>query len=259
VTPGTRTRPLFAALLVCLPLMMAAAGCTLTENDNNAPCGVAGGNNSVNCTNVGNGVDSPAAPGTSPGLARAPSGQGPEDQPTSAAASAGSQVYTPPANASVPSVPVASSGPGWYLYTGDGNPVPVHLTGTPAYPTWAISPVPAKIHITPATVDGTRYDYGTIMIGNGQIPEPYGSSAGEDYPDWWWDDQAIQLSWANLNNKNTVIRNVVFQTTGYLRVLRGVSGAYAPTCLSFLIPSSNTSAMLQLNSANDWVPVTACE
>lgn len=259
--PGARTTSLLAALLICLPLTVVAAGCSFTENNNSGPCNAVGGNNSVSCVQSGKSADSPASPGTASAVVPAPSGQNPAEQPTSTAASAVSQGYTPSANASVPDIPVASSGPGWYLYTGDGNHVPVHLTGTPGstWPHWATSPVPAEIHITPATIDGTTYDYGTIMVGNGQIPAPYGSHAGEDYPGWAWDAKAVQLSWANLNNKNTVIANVVAQPTAYLRVLRGVSGAYAPTCLSFVFGSSITAHELQLNSADDWVPVTTCE
>jgi hypothetical protein len=199
-----------------------------------------------------------AALRTSSAFVPSPSDPGPGEEPTSAAASAGSQGYTPSANASVPSIPVVSSGPGWYLYTGDGNPVPVHLAGTPGSG-WATSPAPAEIHTTPAIIDGTNYAYGTIMVGDGQVPAPYGSYAGENYPGWAWNNQAVQLSWANLNNKNTVIEDVVAQTGGYIRVLRGDSGAYAPTCLSFVFPSNYTPQVLQLNSANDWVPVKACE
>jgi hypothetical protein len=255
---GARTRPLLAALLVCLPLTVAAAGCSFTENNNNGNCDAVGASNSANCPGSEDSTGGLAAPPTA-SAAASPSDPGPGEEATSTGAPAVDQGYTPPANASVAPVAVASSGPGWYLYTGDGNPDPVHLTGTPAYPRWATSPVPAEIHITPATVDGTNDNYGTIMVGEGQIPEPYGSTEGEDYPDWWWDDQGIQLSWANLNNKSTVIEDVIVQTTGYLRTLRGASGAYAPTCLSFVFPSSDTPQAIQLNSANNWVPVAACE
>jgi hypothetical protein len=257
--PGARTRPLLAALLICLPLTAAAAGCSSTNINGN--CNGVGGSNSVSCVQSEGSAAGPAAPGTSLAVVPASSGQGPAEQATPTAASAVSQGNLPPVNASVPSIPVASSGPGWYLYTGDGNPAPVHLTGTPSstWPHWATSSVPAEIHITPATIDGTPYNYGTIMVGDGPIPAPYGSYEGEDYPGWTWDAKAVQLTWANLNNKNTVITQVVAQTTTYVRVLRGVSGAYAPTCLSFIIGSGITANWLELNSADNWVPVTTCE
>lgn len=92
---GSRTVSLLAALLICLTLTVGAAGCSFTENSG-GDCNALGGNNSVNCTGVGNGAAGPAAPQTS-ALVPAPTDQGPGVQPASAApTSAAAQAYTPP-------------------------------------------------------------------------------------------------------------------------------------------------------------------
>jgi hypothetical protein len=50
-----------AALLICLPLTVIAAGC-VTENNNSGNCNALGGNNSVNCTQPENSTTGTVAP-----------------------------------------------------------------------------------------------------------------------------------------------------------------------------------------------------
>lgn len=148
------------------------------------------------------------------------------------------------------SAPAASYPPGLYLYTGDGNTVPVKLAGNP-------SSVPTEIHTSVP-------QYGAIKVGHGPLPPGNGYS-GEEYPGWIWylgdsvdgHPLSVQLNWAKLGSDDTVIQNVVgdFQGVGNFRTLTG--GGYTTRCLSFVDPSTSQAHWLYLNLAADWVAASA--
>lgn len=158
-------------------------------------------------------------------------------------------------------------GPGMYLFTGNGDKIPMRLSGgIPVYPHWTVSPVPDEIRTTPVTLDGVKYDYGTIMVGSGPLPAKYGNS---DYPNWWWHlgpgygSPAVQLAYADLTVKNALIQNVVGEFLGgsqvgpggftkNFEVLNG--GGITTFCLSYVIPGQYYPLWLHLDSAYDWVP-----
>jgi hypothetical protein len=176
---------------------------------------------------------------------------------------AGVLAAAPAASAANGPTPIAANGPGIYLFTGDRNPNPVHLTGEGTTTTGdkgIPSPVPDEIHTTPVDVNGTIVNYGTIMVGDGTIPSPYGSYAGQDYQGWVWstDPLSAQLSWAPDPGNNqgfTVVQGVNGHfLSAQLVPLTGSGGAYATNCLSFQVPG-HYPYWLQLNAAFDWVPV----
>lgn len=56
-----------------------------------------------------------------------------------------------------------------YLYTGNGNLVPVELAGNPSS--------------DPPEIRTSVPQYGNIMVGKGKLPPGYGYT-GEEYPGW---------------------------------------------------------------------------
>jgi hypothetical protein len=141
VIAGSRTRPLLAALLICLPLTAITTGCSFTENNGN--CNAQGGNNSVNCTGPGNGVASPVAPGTSSASA--------------AVTSAPAQGYMPSATSvPVPSLPATRS---------------VSITGE-----WTVTyATPATVTITLADGTYTETAKTRVLVPNSSCYLPPGT------------------------------------------------------------------------------------
>jgi hypothetical protein len=140
---------------------------------------------------------------------------------------------------------------GMYLFTGNGDTTPVRLAGN-----GGVSADPAVIHTS----------VGDIMVGSGSLPQGYGNVFDNKYTGWiyWLGDSvdghpvSLQLPDANLNNKSTVIADVIadFQAAGNFWKLPG--GGYTSRCLSFLTNPTKSLQLqwLRLNSAFDWVPAS---
>ena len=162
---------------------------------------------------------------------------------------------SPAATAGCPAVTYA---PGIYTYTGNGICTPVQFSGQP-------SADPPKITTNPIIdAGGHRVNYGIISVGQGPIPAGYGSYAGQDYAGWYWTKQQAELAWAPVynyddNGVTSVIRNVLvhYQTTSELIDIPDSPGAYASSCMSFVIPKTGDTLWLSLVNYR-WVPVKEC-
>ena len=97
---------------------------------------------------------------------------------------------------------------------------------------------------------------GDIMVGEGKLPPGYGLS-GTDYPRWYWTPGNAQLTWANLNNSDTVIQNVKTDPLGVGNVVTLTGGGKTIVCLSYQSGvAGNRVTWLVLNPALDWVAAT---
>jgi hypothetical protein len=173
--------------------------------------------------------------------------------------SGGPAATSAPVAAGCPSA--AASGPGIYMYTGNGCHDPVKLTGQP-------SSVPAEIHTTPVTQDGKVTDYGTIEIGTGKTPPGDGSTTGVEYEGWHWDVRAsngypleAQLNWAAVTGWNGDQDITAQNVAGHFQsneVINGGGGYYSTKCLSFTVPGLYGAFWVQLNPDYNWVPVAQC-
>jgi hypothetical protein len=152
--------------------------------------------------------------------------------------------------------PAMASGSGMYMFTGNEVTSPVPLSGSP-------SATPPKIITTPIEQqNGTIVNYGTIEIGTGNTPPGDGGVNGIPYEGWYWSSSPafVQLDWAQITGWNgdqdIVVQNVAghFDSTEY----RSVTGGYATTCLSFQVPGQYYPYWVQLNAADQWIPVTGC-
>ena len=108
------------------------------------------------------------------------------------------------------SAPAASRPAGLHLYIGNGDTTPVQR--------------PDVIHTA----------RGDIMVGEGKLPPGYGLS-GTDYPGWYWTPGNAQLTWANLNNSDTVIQNVKTDPLGVGNVVTLTGGGKTIVCLSYQV------------------------
>lgn len=130
------------------------------------------------------------------------------------------------------SAPAATRPAGLYLYIGNREKTPVQR--------------PDVIHTA----------QGDIMVGEGKLPPGYGLS-GTDYPGWYWTPGNAQLTWANLNNSDTVIQNVKTDPLGVGNVVTLTGGGKTVVCLSYQSGVAGSHVTwLVLNPALDWMAVT---